>query len=150
MLVHSRELAGGPEPSSWEHSVGYRQSPQWCWAPHLLPPPPTPQPPCPTSAAHTSTVITLANKANTEMSPPSGSFWSGGTVPAVLAAKWWFCACVLSLFSHVQRYGLWPARFLCPWNSPGKNIGMGCHALLQGIFQGSNYISCIGRQVFYH
>ena len=27
-----------------------------------------------------------------------------------------------------------------PWDSPGKNIGVGCHALLQGIFptQGSN------------
>ena len=37
-------------------------------------------------------------------------------------------------------YGLWPARLLCPWNSPGKNTGVGCHALLQGIFliQGSN------------
>ena len=23
---------------------------------------------------------------------------------------------------------------LCPWDSPGKNIGMGCHALLQRIF----------------
>ena len=23
---------------------------------------------------------------------------------------------------------------LCPWNSPGKNTGMGCHSLLQGIF----------------
>ena len=22
-----------------------------------------------------------------------------------------------------------------PWDSPGKNIGVGCHALLQGIFQ---------------
>ena len=31
-------------------------------------------------------------------------------------------------------------RFLCPWNSPGKNIGVGCHFLLQGIFliQGLN------------
>ena len=29
---------------------------------------------------------------------------------------------------------------LFPWDSPGKNTGMGCHALLQGIFptQGSN------------
>ena len=27
-----------------------------------------------------------------------------------------------------------PARFLCPWNSPGKNTGVGCHFLLQGIF----------------
>ena len=26
------------------------------------------------------------------------------------------------------------ARLLCPWDSPGKNTGMGCHSLLQGIF----------------
>ena len=28
----------------------------------------------------------------------------------------------------------------CPWDSPGKNTGVGCHCLLQGIFptQGSN------------
>ena len=33
-----------------------------------------------------------------------------------------------------------PARPLCPWNSPGKNTGVGCHCLLQGIYliQGSN------------
>ena len=30
--------------------------------------------------------------------------------------------------------GLWPARPLCPWDSPGKNTGVGCHFLLQGIF----------------
>ena len=24
-------------------------------------------------------------------------------------------------------------RFLCPWNFPGKSIGVGCHFLLQGI-----------------
>ena len=31
----------------------------------------------------------------------------------------------------------WP---LCPWDFPGKNIGVGCHFLLQGIFpsQGLN------------
>ena len=37
-------------------------------------------------------------------------------------------------------------RLLCPWNSPGKNTGVGCHALLQGIFptQGSNpYLLCL-------
>ena len=34
----------------------------------------------------------------------------------------------------------WPIRLLCPWDFPGKNTGMGCHALLQGIFltQGLN------------
>ena len=33
-----------------------------------------------------------------------------------------------------------PARLLCPWDSPGKNTGVGCHFLLQGIFptQGLN------------
>ena len=33
-----------------------------------------------------------------------------------------------------------PHRLLCPWAFPGKNTGVGCHFLLQGIFltQGSN------------
>ena len=32
------------------------------------------------------------------------------------------------------------SRLLCPWNFPGKNTGVGCHFLLQGIFltQGLN------------
>ena len=42
--------------------------------------------------------------------------------------------CVLSCFSHVQLLStLWTvARLLCPWESPGKNTGVDCHALLQG------------------
>ena len=42
-----------------------------------------------------------------------------------------------------------PARLLCPWDSPGKNTGVVCHFLLQGIFptQGSNPL---GRQFLYH
>ena len=41
---------------------------------------------------------------------------------------------------------------LCPWNSPGKNTGVGCHFLLQGIFptQGSNPCLQLGRQILYH
>ena len=33
-----------------------------------------------------------------------------------------------------------PARLLCPWDSPGKNPGVGCHFLLQGVLstRGSN------------
>ena len=38
---------------------------------------------------------------------------------------------VISLISFLW---LWPARFLHPWDSPGKNIGVGSHPLLQGIF----------------
>ena len=37
--------------------------------------------------------------------------------------------------SHsLQPHGLKPTRLLCPWNSPGKNTGVGSHFLLQGIF----------------
>ena len=32
----------------------------------------------------------------------------------------------------LQPHGLQPTRLLCPWNSPGKNTGMGCHIILQG------------------
>ena len=46
---------------------------------------------------------------------------------------------------------VYPARLLCPWDFPGKNTGMGCHALLQGIFptQGSNpcFLHVLHRQV---
>ena len=31
----------------------------------------------------------------------------------------------------VQPHGLQPTRLLCPWASPGKNTGVGCHFLLQ-------------------
>ena len=34
----------------------------------------------------------------------------------------------------LQPHGLQPTRLLCPWNFPGKNTGMGCQLLLQGIF----------------
>ena len=43
-------------------------------------------------------------------------------------------------------------KLLCPWNSPGKNIGVGCHFLLQEIFptQGSNPSHLHCRQTLYH
>ena len=43
-------------------------------------------------------------------------------------------------FSHsvvsdsLWRHGLEPTWLLCPWDSLGKNTGVGCHFLLQGIF----------------
>ena len=56
------------------------------------------------------------------------------------------CCAVLScsiVADPLRTHGLQPARLLCPWDSPGKNTEVGCHALLQGIFltQGSN--SCL-------
>ena len=51
-----------------------------------------------------------------------------------------------------QPPGLQPTRLLCPWDSPGKNTGVGYLFLLQGIFptQGSNSDLLHGRQILYH
>ena len=40
----------------------------------------------------------------------------------------------------LQPHGLWPASILCPRDFQGKNTGVHCHFLLQGIFptQGLN------------
>ena len=36
--------------------------------------------------------------------------------------------------NSLQPRGLEPTRLLCPWNSPGKNTGVGSLSLIQGIF----------------
>ena len=43
-------------------------------------------------------------------------------------------------------------ELLCPWSFPGKNTGVGCHLLLQGIFltQGSNSHPLRWQADFYH
>ena len=44
---------------------------------------------------------------------------------------------MVQLLSRVQLlrpHGTQPARLLCPWDFPGKNTGVDCHFLLQGIF----------------
>ena len=60
--------------------------------------------------------------------------------------------CRSVVFDSLRPHELQPARVLCPWNSPGKNTGVGCHSLLQGIFltQGSDprLLNC--RQILYH
>ena len=45
-------------------------------------------------------------------------------------------ACTLSPFSRVQSlpsYGPYFAGLLCPWDSPGKNMAVACHFLLQDL-----------------
>ena len=45
------------------------------------------------------------------------------------------CCAVLSCIQlFVTPMDAKSTRLFCPWNSPGKNTGVGCHALLQGIF----------------
>ena len=56
------------------------------------------------------------------------------------------------LSSSSSNSRLYPVKLLCPWDSPSKNTGVGCHTLLQGIFptQGSNLGLLYGRQTLYH
>ena len=52
---------------------------------------------------------------------------SRGIAAAAAAA-----AAVTSVVSDsVQPHRRQPTRLPCPWDSPGKNIGVGCHFLLQ-------------------
>ena len=55
-----------------------------------------------------------------------------------------------SVIDSLRPHGLWPTRILCPRDSPGKNTGVDCHALLRGIFliQGSNKVSCTAGRFF--
>ena len=62
---------------------------------------------------------------------------------------------VVQLLSHVRLFcdlmDCGPQRS-CPWDFLGKNTGVGCCFLLQGIFptQGSKPCVCIGRRILYH
>ena len=53
--------------------------------------------------------------------------------------------------SHPVLHGLQPTRLLCPWDFPGKDAGVGCHFLFQGIFptQRSNPGLLHFRQILY-
>ena len=52
-------------------------------------------------------------------------------------------ACTLSHVCSLWPHRLYPARFPSPWNFPGKNTGVGCHFLLQGIFMTQGSKSCL-------
>ena len=43
------------------------------------------------------------------------------------------CACIYSHSTQLSVAMNSLARLLCPWDFPGKNTGVGCHLLLQGI-----------------
>ena len=67
----------------------------------------------------------------------------GSTSPVNLKFSSYLGRLLLSrsvMSNSLQPHGLQPAGLLCPWDFPGKNTGVGCFALLQGIFptQGPN------------
>ena len=88
-----------------------------------------------------------------------GIFPTQGSNPGLLHCTWilyqlshkgspsvFICLLRHSVVSDFATPGLQPTRLLCPWDSPGKNTGVGCHFLLQGIFptQGWNlHLLCL-------
>ena len=54
----------------------------------------------------------------------------GGMGRAILCER----VCMCSLGRSAMFNSFQPARLLCPWGFIGKNTGVGCHFLLQGIF----------------
>ena len=84
----------------------------------------------------------------------------------VLASVWTGCSAALLHGCHPDSsssvrlsvvsdflwpLGSYPARLLCPWDSSGKNTGVGCHSLPHGIFltQGLNRSLLHCRQTLY-
>ena len=63
------------------------------------------------------------------------------------------CCCFVtkSCPTLLWPHWLYPTRLLCPCDFPGKTTGVGCHALLQGIFPtqcpNPHLLHC--RQIFY-
>ena len=50
-------------------------------------------------------------------------------------AKWkWKVLAAQSCLTLWDPINCSPAMFLCPWDSPGKNTGVGYHSLLHGVF----------------
>ena len=47
---------------------------------------------------------------------------------------WWFSHYIMSNSHDAWADGLKPTKLLCLWDFPGRNTGLSCHFLLQGIF----------------
>ena len=67
----------------------------------------------------------------------------------------WWCGgggVVTMCVQLLRLHWLQPGRLLCLWDFPGKNTGLSCHFLFQGIFltQGLNPCLLHCRWIFYH
>ena len=65
----------------------------------------------------------------------------------------WCCPRVCSLLSRVRLFGtfrdcsLKDRGILCPWDAPGMNTGVGCLALLQGVFHFWILLCCMTKEM---
>ena len=106
-------------------------------------------PQCGPCSAHSQDWLLLraANCQSSFSSHPPLPDFSICSVPMAGFIPLCVCVCVRThscecsvVSDSLPVHGLWPTRFLCPWNFPGENTKGGCHFLLPVIFptQGSN------------
>ena len=63
---------------------------------------------------------------------PDGRDWLWEKLGLTLVGMVMLCCYIASVVSDsVWPHKRQPTRLLCPWDSPGKNLGVGCHCLLQ-------------------
>ena len=60
-----------------------------------------------------------------------GVVWIIGRAIIVGKINVGMCSVAQSCPTLCSSHGLQPTRLLCPWDSSGKNTGVGCHSLLQ-------------------
>ena len=60
-------------------------------------------------------------------------FWELWSVCGLIFPLLFSVSCLV-VSDSLQLHRLYPTKLLCPWDSPGKNNGVGCHFLLQGLF----------------
>ena len=65
-----------------------------------------------------------------------GAVYKVQLVKSLLRKQYSVVVQLLSCLQLLVTHGLQPNEFLCPWDFPGKNTGVGCHSLLQQIFPG--------------
>ena len=105
------------------------------------------QPPSPLPRQQYNLSFNSANLVNEEWSLKAFCCFSSlnfGESHTFAAYLYFLCDLLLTVFAYgsesvscsvvsdsLRPHGLWPPRLLCPWDSPGKNTGVGCHFLFQ-------------------
>ena len=75
-------------------------------------------------------IVTVHSEVNSELIRTCPLFWRISKFSYLHHMGACYITSVVSNF--LWPYGLQPARLFCLWDSPGRNTGMGCRALLQG------------------
>ena len=103
------------------------------------------EPTHPLPPGHSDSAIRMFTPPSAQEKPSSTELNCGGElVPITYQGRTFDINCVSGSHSVTSDFlwphGLQPTSLPCPWDSPGKNTGVGCHFLLQGIFltQGLN------------